>query len=88
MRNDGFVLRSNEQPNSNPPPKPDGLLGESQSRMSAVPRLRVTEIFHSLQGQGLTTGERTAFVRLSGCPLRCTYCDTAYAFTGGESMTI
>lgn len=44
----------------------------------------MTEIFHSIQGESLSTGERTAFVRLTGCPLRCTYCDTAYAFKGGE----
>lgn len=49
-----------------------------------MPKLRVTEIFHSIQGESLSTGERTAFVRLTGCPLRCTYCDTAYAFKGGE----
>jgi 7-carboxy-7-deazaguanine synthase len=48
------------------------------------PQVRVTEIFHSIQGESLSTGERTAFVRLTGCPLRCTYCDTAYAFKGGE----
>jgi 7-carboxy-7-deazaguanine synthase len=48
------------------------------------PKVRVTEIFHSIQGESLSTGERTAFVRLTGCPLRCTYCDTAYAFKGGE----
>jgi 7-carboxy-7-deazaguanine synthase len=47
-------------------------------------RLRLTEIFHSLQGESATVGWPTVFVRLTGCPLRCTYCDTAYAFTGGE----
>ncbi|MGE5153129.1 MAG: 7-carboxy-7-deazaguanine synthase QueE [Bdellovibrio bacteriovorus] len=46
-------------------------------------KVRVTEIFHSIQGESLSAGERTAFVRLTGCPLRCTYCDTAYAFKGG-----
>lgn len=49
-----------------------------------MPALRVTEIFHSIQGESLSAGERTAFVRLTGCPLRCGYCDTAYAFKGGE----
>src|SRR5215468_4959878 len=47
-------------------------------------RLRITEIFHSLQGEADTAGIPTAFVRLTGCPLRCQYCDTAYAFHGGE----
>jgi len=47
-------------------------------------RLKVTEIFHSLQGEADTAGIPTTFVRLTGCPLRCQYCDTAYAFTGGE----
>lgn len=45
--------------------------------------LRITEIFHSLQGESNTVGRPTVFVRLTGCPLRCQYCDTAYAFTGG-----
>ena len=49
-----------------------------------MPRLRITEIFHSLQGESASVGWRTAFVRLTGCPLRCGYCDTSYAFTGGE----
>ena len=49
-----------------------------------MPRLRLTEIFHSLQGESATVGWRTVFVRLTGCPLRCGYCDTAYAFKGGE----
>jgi len=48
--------------------------------------LRVTEIFHSLQGEGLDTGLPTTFVRLTGCPLRCSYCDTTYAFKGGRNM--
>ena len=47
-------------------------------------RLRITEIFHSLQGEADTAGLPTAFVRLTGCPLRCQYCDTAYAFHGGD----
>jgi len=51
-----------------------------------VSRLRVTEIFLSLQGESRTVGIPTVFVRLTGCPLRCLYCDTAYAFTGGEPV--
>ena len=47
-------------------------------------RLRITEIFHSLQGEADTVGVPTVFIRLTGCPLRCQYCDTAYAFHGGE----
>jgi len=53
-----------------------------------VETLRITEIFHSLQGESLLSGLPTVFVRLTGCPLRCNYCDTEYAFTGGERMTI
>ena len=47
-------------------------------------RLRITEIFYSLQGESTTSGLPTVFVRLTGCPLRCQYCDTEYAFQGGE----
>jgi len=50
--------------------------------------LRITEIFHSLQGESRPVGYPTAFVRLTGCPLRCGYCDTAYAFHGGQRMKI
>lgn len=50
--------------------------------------LRITEIFYSLQGEARHTGRPTVFVRLTGCPLRCSYCDTAYAFTGGERMSL
>lgn len=50
--------------------------------------LRITEIFFSLQGETRTSGLPTVFVRLTGCPLRCQYCDTAYAFSGGEIMSI
>ncbi|MCW9031737.1 MAG: 7-carboxy-7-deazaguanine synthase QueE, partial [Gammaproteobacteria bacterium] len=47
-------------------------------------RLRITEIFYSLQGESRTSGFATVFIRLTGCPLRCEYCDTTYAFKGGE----
>lgn len=50
--------------------------------------LRITEIFFSLQGETSRVGLPTVFVRLTGCPLRCGYCDTAYAFSGGETMTV
>jgi 7-carboxy-7-deazaguanine synthase len=53
-----------------------------------VTSLRITEIFYSLQGEANTVGIPTVFIRLTGCPLRCSYCDTAYAFTGGTKMTI
>jgi 7-carboxy-7-deazaguanine synthase len=49
--------------------------------------LRIHEIFHSLQGEASRIGLPTVFVRLTGCPLRCGYCDTAYAFQGGHNMT-
>ncbi len=52
--------------------------------MNSAPRLKITEIFHSLQGEAQFAGMPTVFVRLTGCPLRCHYCDTAYAFHGGE----
>jgi 7-carboxy-7-deazaguanine synthase len=51
-------------------------------------RLKITEIFYSLQGEADTVGFPTVFVRLTGCPLRCQYCDTTYAFHGGEWMSV
>lgn len=51
-------------------------------------QLRITEIFFSLQGETSRVGLPTVFIRLTGCPLRCTYCDTAYAFTGGRNMSL
>lgn len=51
-------------------------------------QLRISEIFHSLQGETSRAGLPTVFVRLTGCPLRCTYCDTSYAFSGGQNMTL
>ncbi|PCJ28614.1 MAG: 7-carboxy-7-deazaguanine synthase QueE [SAR86 cluster bacterium] len=56
--------------------------------MTNAATLRITEIFHSLQGESRTVGLPTVFVRLTGCPLRCQYCDTAYAFDGGDVLPI
>jgi len=53
-----------------------------------VSSLRISEIFFSLQGESNTVGLPTVFIRLTGCPLRCVYCDTEYAFTGGRKITI
>jgi 7-carboxy-7-deazaguanine synthase len=54
----------------------------------AALRLKITEIFRSLQGEGDAVGFPTVFVRLTGCPLRCQYCDTTYSFTGGQWQTL
>ncbi len=59
-----------------------------ESASSQQAKLRITEIFFSLQGEARTIGFPTVFVRLTGCPLRCSYCDTTYAYQGGEWQTI
>ena len=59
-----------------------------EPQSAAQTRLKITEIFHSLQGEASNVGLPTVFIRLTGCPLRCQYCDTAYAFSGGEWMDI
>lgn len=67
------------------------MLSASSKRAVSPPpgeRLRITEIFYSLQGEARTVGFPTVFVRLTGCPLRCGYCDTAYAFQGGEWLAL
>ena len=56
--------------------------------MAESPSLRITEVFTSLQGEALTSGLPTTFIRLTGCPLRCVYCDSEYAFQGGELHSI
>ena len=53
-----------------------------------TPSLRITELFYSIQGESNTSGYPTVFVRLTGCPLRCQFCDTAYAFQGGNLISI
>jgi 7-carboxy-7-deazaguanine synthase len=60
----------------------------SSEAAASAERLKITEIFHSLQGEARQAGWPTVFVRLTGCPLRCQYCDTAYAFQGGEWWSI
>jgi 7-carboxy-7-deazaguanine synthase len=55
--------------------------------MQATQRLRITEIFHSIQGESTHLGRPCYFVRLTGCNLRCTWCDSEYTFSGGEWMT-
>ena len=60
----------------------------SSEAAASADRLRITEIFLSLQGEARQAGWPTVFVRLTGCPLRCQYCDTAYAFQGGEWWSI
>jgi 7-carboxy-7-deazaguanine synthase len=55
--------------------------------VSRSERLRITEIFYSIQGESRPAGLPTVFIRLTGCPLRCGYCDTEYAFHGGDQMT-
>lgn len=64
------------------------MSGRHSTAAGPGPRLRVTEIFHSLQGEADSVGWPTVFVRLTGCPLRCGYCDTAYAFQGGQWMAL
>lgn len=59
-----------------------------QGQALSTATLRITEIFHSLQGETSRVGLPTVFVRLTGCPLRCGYCDTAYAFHGGATRTL
>ncbi len=61
---------------------------DAQTPTTQAGRLKIHEIFYSLQGEARSVGWPTVFVRLTGCPLRCRYCDTEYAFTGGHWMTI
>lgn len=56
--------------------------------MSTIPTLRVSEIFYSLQGESTRVGLPTVFIRLTGCPLRCAWCDTTYAFSDGQTLTL
>jgi 7-carboxy-7-deazaguanine synthase len=60
----------------------------ASAELATQPRLKLSEIFFSLQGEALDSGWPTVFIRLTGCPLRCGYCDTAYAFSGGHYATL
>src|SRR5438094_5983765 len=57
-----------------------------ESKIALV--LRVTELFHSIQGESTHAGRPCAFIRLTGCPMRCTWCDSEYTFTGGDHFSI
>jgi len=63
-------------------------LSTASNSNSSDQLIRITEIFHSLQGESVTMGLPTVFIRLTGCPLRCQYCDTAYAFSGGNRLKL
>jgi len=64
------------------------LVHQPQQTPGASVKLRISEIFHSIQGESTRAGLPTVFVRLTGCPLRCVWCDTAYAFSGGKSKSL
>jgi 7-carboxy-7-deazaguanine synthase len=66
----------------------DTVLSRKGAPTQASMTLRLTEIFYSLQGEARTVGLPTVFVRLTGCPLRCVYCDTEYAFNGGYLLSL
>ena len=66
----------------------DTGVAEARPAATAADRLRISEIFHSIQGEADAIGWRTVFVRLTGCPLRCVWCDTEYAFHGGGWQSI
>ncbi len=67
------------------PPKTPAKATDSSMEVGS---LKISEIFYSLQGEARTAGAPTVFIRLTGCPLRCIYCDTEYAFSGGERMSV
>ena len=69
-----------------PPWPPKSTFAVPESRICSV--LRVTEIFRSIQGESTHAGRPCTFVRLTGCPMRCTWCDSEYTFTGGEHFTV
>ena len=64
------------------------LLPQTAGYASNVSQLRISEIFYSLQGETSRIGLPTVFIRLTGCPLRCVYCDTTYAFSGGKNISV
>ena len=64
------------------------MVQQQRDDLAPESRLRVTEIFYSIQGESRPSGWPTVFVRLTGCPLRCQYCDTEYAFHGGQWHSI